>query len=323
MNKRVAIFLLLMAVFFSRVQAKSSVQANVRLIDTVAVRAPLVSLGEIAHIESPNESLKKQLIHLVVGEAPQMGRSRIISSFRIKGILKKEGVDGVQVYGVQSLVNTESKKLSRDEMKEKIIHWAERNAEGSKEVKVDFVRLPQFWKIPEGEEVDIQVSSVGSAKHGGYQSLTLRSLVGDRVMSSQHVRIKISYFDEVPVIVRPLKKGSVLEKIHVTMRRAEVTGASGMEVGQAEDLLGMVAKRDLSVGSLLSLRDFERPVLIERGSINRLLILNGSVRMKVSGAEALQNGRMGDIILFSNPMNKRKNLKAKVLKQGLAAITLN
>ena len=84
----------------------------------------------------------------------------------------------------------------------------------------------------------------------------------------------------------------------------------------------MEARRSIKQGAVLTAKDLTPRTLVERGSFNRIIILNGKVKMVVSGAQALENGREGEFILFTNPLNKYDRLKAKVMRSGLAMIKL-
>lgn len=321
---RVIIFFLLTFLsFFSGLKAEGGALAYIRLIDNIAVRAPLITLGEISSIETKDPVLKKHLINLVIEEVPRVGSSKVISSFRIKAILKREGISGVVVYGIQSTVMTETRKIFQKELKEIVLDWVQGKVDQGVEVDVEFIRLPHVWLVPYGDDLSIQIDSRGNIRLGGGVSLKVRALIGESIASSAYVRIKASYFREVPVMVRPLKRGGVLTKEYVEFRRADITRASGMEVKDGREVFSMVAKKDLRVGDLLSISDFEKPVLIERGSLNRLLVTNGAIKMSVIGAEALQHGKLGDLIIFSNPMNRKETLKARVMRKGLARIDLN
>ncbi|MFT4552147.1 MAG: flagella basal body P-ring formation protein FlgA [Chlamydiales bacterium] len=297
--------------------------ADVRLVDAIVVRAPNVTLGEIASIETEDDLLKKRLINLVVGEAPRVGASKIVSSYKIKGILSRGGLRGVNVHGVQSTVSIETRMMEKDELKKIIRDWVLTKAKKGKQTEVEFLLLPRRWEVPEGEEIEYVVHSSKKKQLGGKQSLTVRAVVGDYIMSSAHARINIAHFSHVPVVIRPLKRGQVLLEDHVIIRRSDVTFSDGMIVGNVEAFVGMIAKRDLPMGKILSVNDFEMPLLIERGSLNRLLVVNGTIRMSIAGAKALQSGKKGESILFSNPLNEKEVLKCRVMEAGLAMINLN
>jgi flagella basal body P-ring formation protein FlgA len=321
---RVLSILFLMTMWaFPSLKAENSNRADIRLVDSIAVRVPNVTLGEIASIETENNLLKMRLINLVVGEPPRVSGSKIISSFKIKSILTREGIRNVDVHGIQSTVVTETRFMEKDELKKIIQKWVLSKSEENNEADIDFLRLSRRWEVPKGKEVEFIVHSRKASHSGGKLALTVRAVVGDFIMASTHVRIDLKYFSNAPVLIRPLLRGEKLLEEYVEIHRSDVTSLDSMIVGNAENVFGMIAKKDLPLGKILSLKDFEMPVLIERGSMNRLLVVNGIIKMSIAGAKALQSGKKGELILFSNPLNGKETLKGRVMRTGLAMINLN
>ena len=305
--------------------AYSAENASIRLVDSIAVRAPFIELGEIAVIECENEAFKKDLMSLRLEKAPSAGSSRIISSFKVEAVLAKAGFGSfTNVFGEQSAVKIEERLVSDNEMLEIIKTWIEKNIAGNTEAEIDFIRLPNGWNIPQGKGVKIEIqSNRRNKKVGGDIGLTLRAVSGSQVLSTTKVRAHVSLYREAAVLVHPVKRKQQLSSQDFELRRADVTESEGMEIKNAEDFLGMEAKRDLPVGSVISVRDFKAPIIAKRGSMNRIFVKNNSVGLTISGAKALENGKKGEHILFSNPMNKRKPIRAKVVKEGIALLDLH
>ncbi|SCA62604.1 hypothetical protein SCG7109_AB_00590 [Chlamydiales bacterium SCGC AG-110-M15] len=320
--KSILTFLTILFITGLPAEAASPYNAIIRLSDEASVQAPLVKLGEIASIECDDRELEHRLINLILSKAPKISSNNTISAYTIKNILKKEGFEKIKLFGFQTEVKTRALTLHREELKEKIESWVQNELDSGTSTEISFKSLASRWSIPEGENVEIRIEKKGRRELKGHEYLTLRSLCDDQVFSSTHTRIHIALFQETAVVVKPLRKGEVLTQKHVKIQRTDVTDANGMETKSYQDLLGKIAKHDIKVGSLLSVNDFELPILIKRGTLNRIVIINGPVRMNVTGAEALQNGKAGEIVMFRNPMNKRENLHAKVMKEGVALMKL-
>ncbi len=320
----IARFFFLCFLLSSTVEGFSSppAEAIIRLVDKISVRAPVVTLGEIASIESENDALRTQLLQLPVGDVPRVGSSRIISSFKIKSILQNEGLSNVKVYGIQSTVEVETRLVDEEEIREMVRDWVSENINKDVDAEVTFSILPKNWLVPLGSGVIIDVEPPKKKRLAGSVYLNVRATADGRVISSGRTRVKIALYKKVAVAIRPVKKGERIEAKHVEIRRADVTTSKGMEAQALEDILGMVAKRDLNLGKIISVNDCTRPVVIERGSLNRIFVLNGHVRLSISGAEALQSGKKDQLIIFSNPMNKKETLKARVVRAGVAMIKL-
>ena len=299
-----------------------AIYAEARLTDTTSVYGPDVELGEIASIETDDKTLESELVKLKVGQAPSVGRSRAISSYKIRAALEKAGHADLVLHGFQTIVYTESRKLEENELQDIIEEWARKGTPEAYEVEVEVLKAPTAWKVPKGDDVQIIVDA-GRATPLGTVSLKLRAEVENRVLATSRARIKVSHYGPAAVLTRPLLRGEELTSDHVEVRRADISSGKGLHINTLDDVLGMTAKQNMGIGTLVDKRQFAAPVLIETGSLNRISIHNGGIRMSIAGAEALQNGRRGDLILFRNPMNKGQPLRARVSDQGLATIKLN
>lgn len=295
--------------------------AKVRLIDTIAVEAPDITLGEIATIDTDNEALRERLANTVITAAPRVENPRILSALKVRAVLDREGYDNtVKVLGTQCHVSTQRRLVDDDEMISYVQGWINHALKAGTQAEIDFMNLAT-WYVPAGDDVHIVVES-GHNKLGGNMLVTVRAMAGDKVLTSTRARVHVSLYRESPVMIRPLQRGEALTADHFEIRHCNVTQATGMELADAHELIGLEARRNLKVGSLLSVNNFQRPVLVDRGSLNRIIVVNKNIRMSVSSARALQSGKKGDTIRFTNPMNAREPLYAKVLDKGLAIIEI-
>ena len=298
-----------------------SAEVEVRLIDRVAVRAPDITLGEIAIVEGIDSELCEQLRKLSLGITPRTGQSRIVSAYTIRSLLQKHQVTEPIIHGLQSSVTTETKDWAQSDLQQLVKGWILSEVDSDKEVDIDFLQFPAKWKIPAGNDVMIHIDA-GRAKLQGPVTLTLRAQTGDTVHATKRVRVKLSLYVDAPVLIRPVRRGEKLAATDIEIRRTEVTKATGMEIAHPDAAIGLVAKRDLRIGSMPSIKDFDQPVVIERGTQNRIVVVNGSVKLSVTGAIALRDGRKGDLVPFKNPMNARETLSARVIRPGLALMRI-
>lgn len=297
-------------------------QARLTLIDSIAVEAPVVHLADIASIETDDEALRQRLAKLPVGEAPSITGTRLISSYRIRATLEKERISDVEIDGAQTVVSTAVKEMSREELQSLVDGWVQGQLSEQQDAEVEYVSLPKYWKLPAGEKVDVSIKYTGKQLVGPV-TVNIQAVADGKVYASTRVCMNVDLYQEAVVMVRPVKRGQQLQAEHVERRRSKVTRASGMEVVDASSIIGLVAKKDLRVGYRPNVRDFSLPIDIKRGSSNRIIVMNGDLRLQVAGAVALQDGRRGESIIFSNPMNQGEPLRAEVVRPGLAKIKMN
>ncbi|MCB1135862.1 MAG: flagellar basal body P-ring formation protein FlgA [Chlamydiia bacterium] len=294
---------------------------EIRLIDHIAVSGTDIHLGDIATVTADTEEQARKLRNVVISDLPSVGRTRVLSAFRIKHALQKQGWEDVSILGLQSTVAVQSRIVEEAELRNVIHNWVAESTAKQQEFDIDYIELPRNWEIPAGEEVEITVESKAQAPKGAL-TLTLRAKGNGRVLANSRARIEVSLYQDALVLIRPLRRGDKLSSDDVELRRADVTKSNGMEATDPDSLIGMTAKANLKLGTVLSVTHFDQPVVITRGSVNRILVLNGQVRLSVAGAEALQDGKKGEEILFRNPMNPKDPLRARVLRPGLAVVRM-
>jgi flagella basal body P-ring formation protein FlgA len=297
--------------------------AEVRLIDSIAVEAPWIKLGEIATIQSSDPELKKELSEMVVENAPTITSPRLITPFKIKSALKNIGKqENVIVYGQQCHVYLETRILHSNEIKELIESWVITATQGQADAEIDSFQVPDQWKVPAGKHVEI-VLTPSRQQLDGNVILTLKAICNNKVMATSRVKAKISRYQETAVLVKHLERGAALTDAHVEVRRVKLQRHNKEALTDFSDFIGMEARVPLKSGTQLSYTHFDKPLLVKRGSLTRIIIKNGPIRMSVSGAEALQSGREGEIVLFKNPINRKQNLRAKIIGKGIAMIDLH
>jgi flagella basal body P-ring formation protein FlgA len=254
-----------------------------------------------------------------VADLPSIGRTRTVSAFRLRNVLRQHGFERVTIQGLQSTVSVETRQLGRAEIEALIRDWVEGEAPEDADVELSYLSIPSCWKVPAGEDIDLVVDA-RMERIAGQAQVALRAKCGQRVLTSSSARIELKLYRECTVLGTPLMRGQRLSKEHLVKERCEIGQSSKMEVTDPQYILGMTAKRNLGAGVPLKLTDFELPDLIERGSRARIMVMNGDVNLGISGAEALQSGKKGEHILFKNPLNPRNNLRAEVIRPGLAVI---
>ena len=85
----------------------------------------------------------------------------------------------------------------------------------------------------------------------------------------------------------------------------------------ADAAIGMIARRPLREGALVSVRDVSAPVVIQAGDLATVTYLNGGVSLALQ-VKALGAGAVGETILFQN-LSSRKTIQAVITGPGQAA----
>jgi flagella basal body P-ring formation protein FlgA len=295
---------------------------EVELIESVAVRSTTITLGDIAHISADDSSSRQRVAQIIIDQFPNVDTSRVISSFKIKKTLEQAGFQEVKLTGLNSKVYVDTQIVPVMSIEKAIEDWLHSLLTSDVEAVIQYEKIPHQWKVPAGEQFSIEVTSAKN-RIGGVVSLTLKAVDGKKMISSSQARINVALYRPVVTLARHMKKGDHLDESSLMVQRMDVTQSNGMEIADLKEVLGKVLKKDLGADSLLYRQDLDLPILIEKGSLNRIIVVNGDLKMNMTGAKALQNGKKAETINFTNPINEKTVIQAKVIRAGLAVMHIN
>lgn len=143
----------------------------------------------------------------------------------------------------------------------------------------------------------LQAFTPGSQRGSG--SLT----VGVRCEGSSpwkiYVSARIKVFRPVVIANRPLPKGSPINLADVELQERDVTRLTDGFFTDPHALAGMLAKRPLGSGEILSASNLQAPTLVNKGDKVRIVARPGAFEVIMMG-EAMRDGGLGDRIPVRN-----------------------
>lgn len=161
--------------------------------------------------------------------------------------------------------------------------------------------MPKDLRTDDGLRVEV----LPPLRYGlGTTTLTVRIWKGDLLISARSARFEILKRQHVAVARVSLRRGQAIDKSVVQFERRFLAGESD-ELPE-EMIIGRKMRTDRNAGEILSMRDLDaasteiRPVLIHRRDNVRVTSVSGSVQVTLLKAEALQEGRVGDLIQVRN-----------------------
>lgn len=114
---------------------------------------------------------------------------------------------------------------------------------------------------------------------------------------------------------RSLSAGEVVRAEDLVWTRVVATPADALR--DADAAIGMIARRPLREGALVSARDVGAPVVIQPGDLVTVTYQNGGVSLSLQ-VKALAAGAVGELISLQN-LSSRKTIQAVVTGPGQAA----
>lgn len=142
-------------------------------------------------------------------------------------------------------------------------------------------------------------------------------------------RIIVRPGQEAPAAVTPARRGEVQVLAYARSLAAgeeirpedliwtRAVAAPADAPRDADAAIGMIARRPLREGALVSVRDVSAPVVIQAGDLVTVTYLNGGVSLALQ-VKALGSGAVGEVVSFLN-VSSRKTIQAVVTGPGQAA----
>jgi len=137
---------------------------------------------------------------------------------------------------------------------------------------------------------------------------------------SLYIPVKLQRLAEVYVAAEPVSKGTIIDIDQLQNVSVDILKLRSGYFDKAEDVVGMVAKKNIRVGTILASSHIRPPLIIKKGDKVDILAKTGEIEIRMSG-KALNAGAKGEQIGVTNLSSKRK-LHATVIKPGLVKVSL-
>ncbi len=131
---------------------------------------------------------------------------------------------------------------------------------------------------------------------------------------------EISIIKSVFATTHPLPRGYALTENDLTTVRVNVGDKRMAYYTRKEDVLGMIVKRPIRSGVLLSASLLEPRHLVHRGEHVTLLAETGSLKVRMKG-KALSDGAQGDVIQVRN-LSSQRIVEGIVTDTGLIQVSM-
>lgn len=128
----------------------------------------------------------------------------------------------------------------------------------------------------------------------------------------------IKAYETVIVLTRPLQRGEIITRGHLSLEKMDVSNARGEFVTQFDQVENKEAARNMPTGAILGLRGVVVPPLIKRK--DKVVISSGQtgVSVQMSGT-ALMDGTAGQVIRVKNDSSGRV-ISGTVIEAGVVMV---
>ncbi len=134
------------------------------------------------------------------------------------------------------------------------------------------------------------------------------------------VQARIQQFIDVAVAARPLGRNLVLGSGDTKLARTDISRLRGGYFATTQETHGMVVKRSVQAGTVLTSVMLKPAILIKRGEKVIIRAESGSIQVKMMG-QAMQAGSRGEVIQVKNLSSKRV-IEAEVVSPGVVRVRM-
>jgi flagella basal body P-ring formation protein FlgA len=163
------------------------------------------------------------------------------------------------------------------------------------------MRAPATMRVG-SDPVELVIEVPPAAERGGSAVIHLRVMRGPVLVRESHVPITVRRWLTVAVVSERLSRGALLTPAQVVLERHLLAGRDQPYESLAA-VIGMRARRSLSVGRVLCAGDLESPPLVNRGETVQVTMTQGAIEIEFR-AEALSDGWLGDRVRVRNPITR-------------------
>ena len=137
---------------------------------------------------------------------------------------------------------------------------------------------------------------------------------------SLYVQATVQVFENVVVSGRSMSRGELLGKQDVELTRRDVSALSSGYFTRTDEVAGMVLKRSVRAGMVMTPSLLKQQRLIRRGDKVTIIAVSGGVEVRMEG-QALMDGVKGEVIRVRN-LSSKLEVEAEVISPGLVRVRM-
>jgi flagella basal body P-ring formation protein FlgA len=270
----------------------------------VLARGSDVRVSEIADVLPPGKEAA-EIGKIVFGQAPVSGYARTVSRNDLLQVLAAAGQQ-VGRFSWKGALESTVQSVTSEIPPQEITDAAEAALqallmhEGTANCEIELQSRVRHLQAPAGRESRELRAHVRDGKTAISSAVVDVDVIVD---GSKHSVLPVQYrivrFAQVLRVTESLKAGTPLGPENIEVAREKQTTAPGMYASKYEQIAGMIARRDLKAGQILTLNDIGEPALVHRGERVTVVLTQGRVKVWVKGI-ANSDAARGERITVTN-----------------------
>jgi flagella basal body P-ring formation protein FlgA len=280
---------------------------TVTLSDKVQVRGLDITVEEIAVVKSDDPAAAARVAAASLGYAPAPGYHRVLRADLVQFDLRRAlpGIE-IDVLGAQRCrVDPMTEQLDTERL------WSLASAELEELFRGTDAAIRRdgelaLVEVPLGlEPLELKVAPTDRTPSAGPKTVALQLWIDGDLHRTVHVAFSVSLREPRWVLRKSVVAGEVLDPSMFELRRVEVTLETANAGVPVEALAGTVTTRPIAASSIVTERDIQRPVVIERGDLVTVVIRSGSIEARELGS-AMHEAKIGEMVRVNLQTTKRE-----------------
>jgi flagellar basal body P-ring formation protein FlgA len=282
---------------------KTTPAFEVVLKSTALARGLDLTLGELATF-APTGKEAAELAKIVLGRAPVLGYSRTVNRTEVLQALAMagqpasrftfKGANEVVVQPVATEVPTEDIITQAAAVLRAVLDQEGGDVEFEVASRVTHVQAPPGRQ---GLELKARVRNNKTSANAAVVDVEIR--VDGDLFKSMPVQFRLARYRQVLKTQGTIRVGTVLGPENLSLSREKLGEVTGLYLDSMQDVVGMIAKRNLQSGQFLTITDVGEPALIHKGELVLVVVTRGRVKVTVKAMANRDAGR-GEMVTVTN-----------------------
>ena len=284
----------------------------------VSIEGAMMTLGQVADISGDDELLVEKLRQFKLGSAPVPGSSVVLTKELLVMRLASLGsaVSGIVWQMPETVtVTTRFQTIKGQVLLDKAIGAAEERAgrsisSGEISIAPTGIGNVQDVVIPVGN-IEITSDVPYGIHYNTPTTITVIVSVNGKVVHKINLRLDVKLYQQVVVSASSISLGEILTADKLRYERMDTGRMGSGYFTDVSKVLGLMTRRALTPGMVVTEAMVNKPSLIKRGNIVTIIARMGGMEVTGSG-QAMQDGSEGQLIRVQN-ISSTKIVSAKVL----------
>jgi len=285
------------------------------------VKGNEIKLGEIAAFKGDNHELIHRLEGVYVGRSPIPGRSRQLDNRQITAKIRQAGIKLIHlkvVFPPRVEVTRKCTRISKDRIREivrtfilKKVPW------GSDNTRIRKITVKSDVILPAGY-ITYKVLLPENRYPAGKVPVQVQYSVDGKLTKIIWVTADITVMMKVIVSNRPIRRAHFITEDDVGIKEKNLRSIPVNVITDLKDVIGKRAKRKIAPMVIMTKDLIERPPLVKRGDMVRIVAESGCLRVTALG-EVMGRGFEGGRVCVMN-LDSRKKIFARVVNANTVRV---